>query len=106
MIETGMVVQPNFDKVELLWCPSLENNPYNDASSVSFFNAAGLVSAMKTFGCEIVGMPTFLEPAGSCRRGFLVFKKISNIVYGYWEDKHTLHTRFAHDAKDWKPDSQ
>jgi hypothetical protein len=105
MIEGGMVTHPGVRDLEMLWCPSPENNLY-DPSSVSFFNVPGLRATMKSFGCEMIGTAEYHNQAAvDINRGFTVFKKTSNDVYGYWEGLHTYHSRSAHEKRDWKPDA-
>jgi 2-polyprenyl-3-methyl-5-hydroxy-6-metoxy-1,4-benzoquinol methylase len=106
MIESATLAKPVLETLEILWCPSPENNLY-DPLSVTFFNVPGLLATMKSFGCEMVGSGKLLMlPGCDINRGFTVFKKTSNVVYEYWEGLHTLHSRFAHDRSDWKPDTQ
>jgi SAM-dependent methyltransferase len=106
MIETGMLTHPLLSQLEILWCPSPKNTPY-DPSSVAFFNEAGLVAAMESFGCERAGNTEYFwdQGGGNTYRGLTIFKKTSNIVHGYWEGLHTYHSRFAHERSDWKPDA-
>ena len=103
LIEGGFLVDDRFADMEMLYCPSSENSPY-DPSSVTFFNARGISAAMKSFGCRLETEPLYLETRGNIRRGFFVFRKAEQVTHGYWEGLHTYHTRAAHARTDWQAD--
>lgn len=107
LIEGGVLVQPQLEGSEILYCPSPENSPY-DPSSVTFFNAKALDSALNSMGCERIKPVAYWEQSGVIRRGFFVYRKNSAPVHGYWEmdGMHTYHTRAAHASSCWQPDTE
>lgn len=113
MIEGGFLYDRTLQRVALLHCP-LDDSPY-DLSSCAFFNEIAIDQTMKHFGCEKTEGMLWLESDtraldpnwyASVRRGFVAYRKTSNMRYPYWEPggTHTLHTRAAHQREEWKPE--
>jgi SAM-dependent methyltransferase len=114
LIETGAVVDPAFEHMELLWCPGEDSNPY-DPSSCSFFNECGMNAALASMGCVPARRPAFLDdcsttdlrfnrPTLTIRRGFFVYEKRAALMQRYWYGTHDMHTRGATHA-DWRSGS-
>ena len=112
MIEGGFLYDRTLQRVALMHCP-IDNSPY-DPSSCCFFNEIGIDQTMKHMGCEKTEGMKWLESDtnaldpnwyASIRRGFVAYRKTSNMHHPYWEPggTHTYHTRAAHNEGDWQP---
>jgi len=57
LIESGMLVSKELEKIELLYCP-VEKSPY-EVTSCSFFNKEGLDVTLRSLNCELLNSWTF-----------------------------------------------
>ena len=111
LIESGMVADPAFDALPLLYCP-VDESPYApDWTSCTFFTERGLAVTLESLGavCErskILGArprprwwrrerPRPSRPPQTARQ-FLVFRKDSTVAKppAYWEARRRLHTEY------------
>jgi SAM-dependent methyltransferase len=68
LIESGMLDDPRYEAVDFIYCP-VEDSPYLDRTSCTFFNRKGLDTTMRSLGCDAVDCKTlgkdFVEQKGS-----------------------------------------
>jgi hypothetical protein len=116
ILETG--IWSTLLPAELLYCPAPEDSPY-DPTSVSFYNHAGLIAALRSMGFDDVVCRNVMVGAGLSYRGWEEFAasphatdgtaiKIVRAIYTatrathmnehlsrYWFGTHTLSSRGA-----------
>lgn len=90
-IESGMFV--GHEGMPLLYCPVRES-PY-EQTSCSFFNMAGLMETLWSFGCTITGHKVHPDEDGKqVRRVWVEAEKTHDMpedLRKYWESTHTSH---------------
>jgi SAM-dependent methyltransferase len=52
ILETGMLGDPEYDKHELLCCP-VENSPYGEPTSCTFFNQMAIETTLRSMRCRV-----------------------------------------------------
>jgi len=52
LLETGLLAAPQFDQNEILYCP-VENSPYLEPTSCTFFNRYGLETTLHSLRCRV-----------------------------------------------------
>ena len=60
LIESGMLITQKLKDKEILYCP-VENSPYNEPTSCTFFNKEGLGVTMDSLGCRLLEFWTLDE---------------------------------------------